>query len=53
MRLNLGRIQRAPKTQPEGALNDKREDSSLTPLERTNSGHCRYLDFDWDLTHER
>jgi hypothetical protein len=39
MRLNLRRIQSAAQNKPEHALNDSRENSSIAPFERTNSGH--------------
>jgi hypothetical protein len=38
--LNLDRIQSTAEGQTEHALNHPREDSGLTALERTDSGHC-------------
>ena len=42
MRLNLGRIERAAKSQPGDTLNDACQDSSLPSFKRSNSGHRGY-----------
>src|SRR5262245_8789045 len=43
MRLNLRWIERAAEDQPEQRLNGSCEDSRLTPLESSDSGHHEYL----------